>query len=114
MNENGGAAVYRECTPVTNAEFDDGADRPPSDVVVTALAEAEATDPASLPPLYQYVDVDALDALVERDAEAEDGDVLLTFRVETWTVFVRSDGRILVCDDTKHGSPKPVFDTSAA
>lgn len=40
---------------------------PISVVVVRAVAVLENTDPMELPPLYQVIDPEALDALVESD-----------------------------------------------
>jgi hypothetical protein len=38
-------------------------DAPASEAVLTAVADRAGTEPAELPPLYDAVDVDALDAL---------------------------------------------------
>ncbi len=103
--------VYRGCTPVVDAYCGSGTDRTPTEAIIEALRKAAGVDPAELPPLYEFVDGDALDALFERHDSAE---ALLSFRVETWNVFVRTDGRIRVCDVTRPTDPKPVFESKPA
>lgn len=41
----------------------------PSEKVVKAVAAKTGTDPLELPPLYETIDPDALDALVESSGE---------------------------------------------
>jgi|GEM_PF-2708249 len=69
------------------ARFDDGFS--PS-VVVAETLETVFDEPVD--PLFDYVDPDALDALVGRSSTA----VTVTFEVEEATVTVHGDGRILV------------------
>jgi hypothetical protein len=103
--------MYRGCTPVIDATYDQDADRSPAETVVDALSEASGADPTELPPLYEFVDPDALDRLFDRDGS---GDTVLSFRVHTWNVFVRDDGRVRVCDATERIEPEPVFDSASA
>ena len=111
--EAGDLTVYRGCTPTVEAEF--GSDnRSSTEVIVEALAEAAGIDPLELPPLYEFVDPDAIDSLFNRHEGAEAAGALLSFKVDTWNVFVRADGRICVCDATKPTVPEPVFDASTA
>lgn len=65
------------------------ANRPPSERVVQTVAETKASDPLELPPLFESVDSDALDAFVR---EVEHGSV--TFRYAGRSVTVDSDGSI--------------------
>lgn len=109
-----GPTVYRGCTPVVDAYYGSSNDRSPSEVIVEALAEAAGIDPLELPPLYEFVDTDALNALFDRHDGAEDAGALLSFTVDTWNVFVRADGRIRVCDATRPTEPEPIFDASPA
>lgn len=78
--------------------------------MILGLADAIGVDPAGVPPLYDYVDLDALNALFERHERAPDRDTLLSFQVDAWNVFVRSDGRIRVCNGTKLTDLEPVFE----
>lgn len=67
------------------------AKRPPSERVVQTVAETNASDPLDMPPLFEYVDSDALDALVRG---LERGSV--TFDYAGRSVTVDSDGSITV------------------
>ncbi len=77
--------------------------------VIDAVAEAADTDPTELPPLYESVDPDALDALFGRDGGRGDAALSLSFTVDSWNVFVRADGKVRVCDDTQPTDPEPAF-----
>jgi hypothetical protein len=105
--------VYRGCTPVVDAEYGSESDESPADAVVDAVAAAAGTDPLELPPLYEFVDGDALNALFDHHDGMTDTDGLLSFQIETWNVFVRADGRIRVCDATQPTDPAPVFAAGA-
>jgi hypothetical protein len=105
--------VYRGCTPVVDARYEPDDESSPAEVIIEALAEAAGDDPVDLPPLYEFVDADALNALFNHEG-AGDAETLLSFRVEMWNVFVRADGRIRVCDATRPTDPEPVFETNTA
>ena len=79
--------------------------------MIDALAQATNKDPTALPPLYDAVDPDALDQLFEHRDDGSGGGPTLGFVVEDWPVFVRGDGRILVCDASRTVPPTPVFST---
>lgn len=111
--DSGDFTVYRGCTPVVDDRYDAAGDRTPAEAIVDAVATAAGVDPLDLPPLYEMVDPDAVDRLFGHPAEAAETEALLSFRFDTWNVFVRADGRIRVCDATKPTDPEPVFDTSA-
>lgn len=106
--------VYRGCTPVVDAQFGSVNDRSPTDVIIEALAEAAGVDPEELPPLYEFIEPDAIDTLFDRHDGAEGSGALLSFTVDTWNVFLRADGRIRVCDATQPTDPEPVFGPSPA
>jgi len=112
--DGGEMAVYRGCTPVVDAkyEFENGVSV--TETIIWALADAADVDPTTLPPLYDYVDPDALNAMFDRRDELTDDNALLSFQVDTWNVFVSSDGRIRVCDATRPTEPEPVFESSVA
>ena len=109
---NGELAVYRSCTPVVDREYQRESDESPSEVVINAVAAAAGVDPIELPPLYEFVDPDALNTLFERHTGTEDAEALLSFKMQTWNVFVRADGKIRVCDGTRHTEPKPIFENN--
>ncbi|MXR40390.1 hypothetical protein GRX01_03335 [Halobaculum sp. WSA2] len=114
MNMQGKMSVYRGCTPVVDAEYDSESERSATEAIVWALADAVGVDPTDLPPLFDYVDPDALNALFESSDRGTNGDTLLSFQVDTWNVFVRSDGCIRVCDATRPTDPEPVFESTTA
>lgn len=69
----------------------------PSLRVIDALAAVTDTDPLELPPLYEVIDPEALDALFRPDSGVE-GTVQFTFGPHEITV--RSDGTVAI-DDTE-------------
>jgi hypothetical protein len=107
--EQGELTIYRSCTPVVDAKYDSESDQPPAEVIVDALAEAAGVDPLELPPLFDYVDPDALNSLFGKHDGTKDADAILSFRIENWNVFVRADGHIRICDGTRPTDPEPVF-----
>ena len=108
----GTLTVYRGCTPVVDAFYGEETDDSPMIAIINALAEAAGVDPLSLPPLYDYVDPDAINTLFDDHKGAKDAETLLSFRVDTWNVFVRADGHIRICDATKPTQPAPIFDSN--
>lgn len=67
----------------------------PSVAVSEAVAEATGTDPREGPPLYDYVDTDALNALLTEstgDSEA----LFVTFEYDGHEVTVGGDGTVSV------------------
>jgi hypothetical protein len=114
MNNRGELTVYRGCTPVVDAEYDFESDSTAIEAIIWALADAVGVDPTELSPLFDYVDPDALNALFDPSDRTSEEDTLLSFRVDTWNVFVRSDGRIRVCDATQPTEPEPVFESTTS
>jgi len=103
--------VYRRCAPVVDARYEPGGARTPVEAIVEALSEATGTDPTAISPLSDVVDTDALDRLLSRT----DGEPATVCEIEfdSWTVFVRGDGRIRVCDADEPTDPAPAFDPLA-
>lgn len=114
MNNRGELLVYRGCIPVVDAEYDPQRDCSATEAIIWALADAIGVDPTVLPPLFDYVDPDALNALFDRSETDIEGTTILSFQIDTWNVFVRSDGRIRICDGTRPTDPEPVFESSIA
>lgn len=73
----------------------------PSERVVQTVAVASNTAPLDLPPLYQFVDPDALDDLIN---ELNSGDVRLQYAGHVVTVY--SDGTIDVSDTSDYESKR--------
>ncbi|MFC7020687.1 MULTISPECIES: HalOD1 output domain-containing protein [Haloarcula] len=114
MDKTGQLSVYRGCVPVVDAEYDSKSGRPPVETIIKALADAADVEPVDLPPIYEYVDPEALDALFERRGGGTDNDTILSFQVDSWNVFVHSDGRIRICDAKQRTDPAPVFEPTNA
>ncbi|WP_255198053.1 HalOD1 output domain-containing protein [Halorarius litoreus] len=76
---------------IVNSSLDDATI---TESIVGAVAEREGTDALSLPPLYNAVDIDALEALVAH-ADASTG-LSVTFRYVGWDVTVYADGSVTV------------------
>ena len=104
--------VYRGCTPVVDSHYEKDGSQTPSEAIIEAVATAADVEPLELPPLYEFIDLDALDTLFQQHEGASDSEALLSFRIDNWNVFVRADGRLRVCDGTKPIEPKPVFENS--
>lgn len=68
----------------------------PSTVVIEALAAATGRDPTTMPPLYDYVDPDALDALLGSRTSDSEQSVAVSFPYDGATVRVDSSGRVEV------------------
>lgn len=69
----------------------------PSESVVATIAALAGEEPTELTPLYEAVEPDAIDALVEHARRTGHPDrTRLTFAYAGYEVSVRGDGRILV------------------
>lgn len=63
----------------------------PSLHVIQAIADATDADPATMPPLYDAVDPDALDAVLDADATVE-----VVFEYDGRAIEVTGDGEVVV------------------
>lgn len=89
----------------------DSSDEAVSQQVVKAVADAKGVDPLDLPPLYDSIDPDALDALFS-NADASTSMPELQFRVAGCEVLVRGDGVVTITHtedelDTIDGEARP-------
>ncbi|WP_424016390.1 HalOD1 output domain-containing protein [Halorientalis pallida] len=82
------------------AQFDPAGERAPSAAVIDSVATVTGSDPATISPLFEVVDPDALDRLfdTERDGGERDGPLTVSFRYEGCAVTVHADGRIVVAE----------------
>ena len=103
-------SLYRECRQVVDAQYEPRDGTSAVAAIVAALADAAGSDPLDLPPLHDYVDTDTVDAMFDRAGRRVGNEAVLSFQVDTWNVFVRSDGRIRVCDATRQIDPEPIFE----
>lgn len=68
-----------------------------SESVISAVADATGSDPVAMPPLYNAINPDALDALFQpATAAPKRGDRTLTFTYNDHRVTVSSDGVLVV------------------
>lgn len=79
------------------AEFEWGGDPPPSVVVLETLAEASGRSIESFDPLYDHVDVDALDSLFRPLEDGRPrGSGRVTFYIDGYRASVHGDGLVAV------------------
>jgi hypothetical protein len=109
MNSPGQLLLYRECNPVVDAHYRPDRDDSLAASIIGALADAAGVGPVELPSLHDYIDLDALNSLFESQRGKTDAAITVSFQIGIWNVFVRSDGRIRVCDATRPTEPEPVF-----
>lgn len=64
------------------------------------VAAATGHEPTELPPLYESIDADALEALISGQAVSTDGSARVTFAYAGVEVTVRSSGEIEVRTDS--------------
>lgn len=78
-----------------------------STAVVVAVADVTDTHPTDLPPLYDVVDPDALDAIFRPSGDGQPGPgVHVTFTMAGCTVSIR-DGAITVTADSEAATERP-------
>lgn len=109
----GQLTLYRGCTPVVDARFESENGESPSMTIINALATAMDVEPTELPPLFEIVDPDAIDALFSNNGGDTESAAMLSFNHRHWNVFVNADGRIRVCDASRPTDPQPVFESAA-
>lgn len=63
----------------------------PSHEIVDAVSSAEGVGPTDLPPLFEAIDPEALDALFRSDADVE-----VTFDYQGYEVTVRDGANVVV------------------
>lgn len=109
MSVSGDLSVYRRCPLVVEEKYDPATDQSIAECIIMALADAEDVPPTALPPLYDAIDLEAVEQLFERHTGLAGTGAFLSFQYERWNVFVRADGRIQICDGTEHTDAVPVF-----
>lgn len=84
------------------AQFDPADERAPSAAVIESVATMIDSDPATITPLFDVVDPDALDRLCDAAIRGPNRDAPLTvsFRYEGCAVTVHADGRLTVSEPT--------------
>lgn len=70
-----------------------------SESVIEAVADREGVDPMDLTaPLYDAVDPEALDAMVQDDAKYNESSLRIEFQYYGYTISVSADGSVQVSD----------------
>jgi hypothetical protein len=105
--------LYCEGSPVHEARYRPDSEPSPVAAVANAVAALEGIDPVELPPLYDQVDVEAVNRLMEPSGADVWEESTVCFTVRNWNVVVRGDGQIVIFDGDETGEPTPVFDTDA-
>lgn len=67
------------------------------EAIVDAVAEAAGVDPVDLPPMFDFIDPDAVDKLFRRSQTGK-VDQYLSFRFDEWIVSIHAGGVIRVRD----------------
>ncbi|NUB90276.1 hypothetical protein HTZ84_16605 [Haloterrigena sp. SYSU A558-1] len=84
--------------PTYTTTFDPDVGERASEAVITAVAALTGNRPVDLEPLYEAIDPDALDSLVDHARRADAGAHELWFPYAGYEIGVRSDGRIQFYD----------------
>lgn len=92
------AVEYDPETDAYYATFDPG-EVSANAAVVDSVAAVLGRDPLDVDPLYEYVDTDALDALVSAAGRKASPYLSASFRYEDADVTVRADGTVVVEPD---------------
>lgn len=108
------SSTHCECTPVYETQYEANSEGSPIVVVIEALATVKGVHPLEMDPLYDVIDVEAVDRLFQNQDNESDSPKTLSFAVEGWNVFVREDGSIRLCDRDKPTDTAPVFEKEIA
>ena len=84
--------------PTYVTTFDPDSGERASEAVITAVAALTGSRPIDLEPLYEAVDPDALDSLIDHAQRTDAGTHELWFAYAGYEIGVRSDGRIRFYD----------------
>jgi hypothetical protein len=75
----------------------------PTEEILTAIADLEGCDPATLPPLYDAIECDALDALLtSRSGARTRFDGSITFHYAGYQITATSDGDLHLIADIRY------------
>lgn len=67
--------------------------------IIEEVADEKGLATTELSPLYETIDVEALDALLQLDTDGDQGIRHIEFQYEGYTVVADSDGKIAVAED---------------
>lgn len=90
----------------------------PSYRVVEAVAQKEGVSPSELsPPLFSVVDPEALDTLVQEDADSNTSQVVIEFVYLNYVVQIRNGPTVSISvqdEDASMDNPESVSEQSAS
>lgn len=109
MRNQAELSLFRGCKVVGDTTFGGQSERTLTEAFVSAIADAEGIEPTELPSLYDSIDFEALSKVLETASGSDDGELVLSFRIQNWNVFVSDDGRIRICNASVHSDPEPIF-----
>lgn len=90
-------ASYRSRTTPLHVWHDSLSSDSISTTVITAVARAASVDPTEMPPLFEFIDPDALDKLLGDDfGRPTRFSGYVTFDYASFSVTVHADGEIVV------------------
>lgn len=101
---------YCTCGLVCDTEFGGDRGRSPAFAIVEAIAAAKGVDSKSVGPIFEEIDLQALNNLFKGPPRNPDSPKILRFTYDGWNVYLRGDGAIRVCDPNQVTDPKPIFE----
>lgn len=102
-----GLSTEHESAPFHRVHFDPASAGQPSSAIVSAIATVTDSPPRTIAPLYESIDLDALDRLLEHSSTVAAGTTpfALEFTVDGWDVVVTGCGEVLVYDAGEGAEP---------
>lgn len=102
-----------QCSPVCDTEFGGASGRTLVEAVVESVATVQDVEPTELDPLYEILEVDALNQLIGSRNDTGDEPLELTFSYHGWNVFVHEGGIVRICDPEPEVKSAPAFERMA-
>ena len=98
MNEEGPTGVddapNNEFAAIANLAWDKGEN--PSTIIVEEISSTLGEDPLDLPPLYEYIDPEALDTLLHYAADHQIDDTEVAFNYCDYSINIVSNGYLSI------------------
>ena len=98
MTEPNTPTILSPFTPVVRARYDPTDDETPAEAVVDAVATAADRDPLELPRLYEAINPDIINKLLDGTSQSHRNGFVLGFEFLEWNILIRGDGAIFVFD----------------
>ncbi|RQG91130.1 hypothetical protein EA462_03800 [Natrarchaeobius halalkaliphilus] len=96
----GSLLTQHDHRPVHRAHFDPLSSNQLSSTIIEAISTVEDESPLELTPLYETIDLEALEQLLTHSVSAESSDdFVVEFSVDNWDVTVIGDGQVLIHDN---------------